>query len=95
MVIFRNLLITALLLFFCYSCVDLISGAECNPDKGQTCSEVPPTPVTNTTTKALNTTESVPENGWAKNIHVVNAKARAFEWDIGTYRICGRQEWIH
>ena len=62
----KKILIVAVLLFFGYSCVDLISGAECNPDKGQTCSEVPPTPVTNTTTNALNATESIPENGWAK-----------------------------
>ena len=97
----KKILIVAVLLFFGYSCVDLISGAECNPDKGQTCSvapittEVPPTPVTNTTTNALNATESIPENGWAKNIHVVNAKARAFDPAIVYIEVGDVVKWIN
>ena len=94
----KNIFITALLLFFVYSCVDLISGAECNPDKGQSCSEsakVPPTPVPQTTEQALNVTDSVPENGWAKNIHVVNAKARAFDPSIVYIEVGDVVKWIN
>ena len=37
--IIKNLLITAFLLFLCYSCIGLLYGADCNIDKGQTCSD--------------------------------------------------------
>ena len=94
----KNILITAGLIFLAYSCIDFVSGAECNPDKGQSCSEsakVPPTPVPQTTEQALNVTDSVPENGWAKNIHVVNAKARAFDPSIVYIEVGDVVKWIN
>lgn len=91
----KKILIVAVLILLGYGCVSLLYATACNPDKGQTCSEVPPTPVTNTTTNALNTTESVPENGWAKNIHVVNAKARAFDPAIVYIEVGDVVKWIN
>ena len=82
--IIKNLLITAFLLFLCYSCIGLLYGAECNPDKGQNCSEsatVPPTPVTQTLKPAED--------------HVINAKARAFDPTIVYIRVGDVVKWIN
>jgi len=78
------ILIIVGLIFLAYSCIDLVSGAECNPDKGQTCSEsatVPPTPVT----QVLQPAED----------HVINAKARSFDPAIVYIKVGDVVKWIN